>query len=119
MRASLAIGALLAAFACGCAAPPAQSLQKVFDSQADVWGEAALREPGGPTYAYFERLLPPLRYVDADFHHYPIVLSAPGSTVKGRLVSNGSAINALARQPNWEHEAGIPVRVLVGAAREA
>ena len=42
----------------------------------------------------------------------------PGSPVKARLVSNGSAINALARQPNWKNEAGIPVHVRVGRDRE-
>jgi hypothetical protein len=93
--------------------------EQAIASKTDLWGEAALRQPGGPTYEYFEGLLPPLRYVDADFRHYPIVLSAPGSPVKGRLVSNGSAINALARQPNWEHEAGVPVRVLFGVTRES
>jgi hypothetical protein len=87
-------------------------------SKFDLWGEAALRQPGGPTYEFFAGLLPPLRYVDADFLHYPIVLSAPSATVKGRLVSNGSAINALARQPNYATEAGTPVHVRVGPGRE-
>ena len=87
-------------------------------SQADLWGEAALRQPGGPTYEFFAGLLPPLRDVDADFLHYPIVLSAPGSPAKARLVSNGGALNALARQPNWKNETGIPVHVRVGRDRE-
>src|SRR5437763_11398827 len=90
-------------------APRLPSPEEVITSKADLWGEAALRQPGGPTYEFFARLLPPLRYVDADFRHYPIVLSAPGAAVKARLVSNGSAVNALARQPNWKGEAGIPV----------
>ena len=42
------------------------TLQEVIDSKLDLWG-AALKEPGGPSYAFFEKLLPPLRYVDADF----------------------------------------------------
>src|SRR4051794_10707649 len=92
--------------------------EEVIASGADLWGEAALRQPGGPTYDFFADLLPPLRYVDADFRHYPIVLSAPGSPVKARLVSNGSAINALARQPNWKNEAGPPAHVRVGRVRE-
>src|SRR5439155_23027487 len=50
---------------------------------------------------------------------YPIVLSAPGAAIKGRLVSDGSAINALARQPNWRNETGVPVRILVGRNRRA
>jgi hypothetical protein len=91
----------------------------VISSKTDLWGEAALQQPGGPSYEFFEKLLPPLRYVDADFGRYPIVLSAPGSTIKGRLVSDGSAINALARQPNWRNEMGIPVHVLVGRERRA
>ena len=81
-------------------------------------GRACARQPGGPSYAFFERLLPPLRYVDADFRNYPIVLSAPGSETKARLVSDGSQINALARQPNWRNENGIPVSILVGSDRE-
>jgi hypothetical protein len=96
----------------------AQTTQQVIDSKIDLWGEAALKQPGGPSYEYFEKLLPPLRYVDTDFVHYPIVLSAPGSIVKARLVSNGSQINALARQPTWDHEQGMPVQFRVGATRE-
>ena len=92
---------------------------EVIAAKADLWGEAALGQPGGPSYEFFEKLLPPLRYVDTDFARYPIVLSAPGSTIKGRLVSDGSAINALARQPNWRNEMGIPLRVLVGRERRA
>jgi hypothetical protein len=92
--------------------------EEVIASKVDLWGEAALRQPGGPSYEFFAGLLPPLRYVDADFRHYPIVLSAPGSTVKARLVSNGSAINALARMPVWVNEEGTPVLVRVGRDRE-
>src|SRR4051794_23410188 len=65
-------------------------------SNQDVWGEAALRQPGGPSYDYFAKLLPPLRYVDANFLCYPIVLSAPSNKTKARLVSDGSSINARA-----------------------
>lgn len=96
----------------------AQSVEQAADSGPDLWGEAALRQPGGPTYAFFEKLLPPLRYVDAEFHHYPITLSAPGNPTKARFVSNGSAINALARQPNWVSEAGRPITFYVGDGRE-
>src|SRR5262249_30030129 len=92
--------------------------EAVIASELDLLGDAAIRHPGGPTYAFFADLLPPLRYVDADFRHYPIVLSAPGSPSKARLVSNGSAINALARQPNWKNETGVPVYVRVGEDRE-
>jgi hypothetical protein len=98
--------------------PALPGVEEVIASKVDLWGEAALRQPGGPTYDFFAPLLPPLRYVDADFHHYPIVLSAPGSTAKARLVSNGSAFNALARQPTWRNETGVPVHVRVGEQRE-
>ena len=100
--------------AAGVVATPAEVIQ----ARRDLWGEAALKQLGGPSYEFFERLLPPLRYVDADFHHYPIVLSAPGAAVKGRLLSNGSQINALARQPNWVNEAGIPIHLFIGQRRQ-
>jgi hypothetical protein len=93
--------------------------EKAIAAKTDVWGDAALKQRDGPSYGYFEKLLPPIRYVDADFRAYPIALSAPGATTKARLLSDGSQINALARQPNWTHEAGIPVHVYVGQKREA
>src|SRR3954468_18236757 len=119
MRAAAPLLLILCALGCGTshrvrpplASPRRYSPQEVIASKTDLWGEAALHQPGGPTYGFFENLLPPLRYVDADFHYYPIVLSAPGAPVKARLLSNGSAINALARQPNWKNEAGIPVHI--------
>ncbi len=91
---------------------------EVVASKLDLWGEAALREPGGPSYEFFEKLLPPLRYVDAGFLHYPILLSAPGAAAKTRFVSNGSAFNALGRTPVWVNEIGVPIEVRVGDARE-
>jgi hypothetical protein len=122
--ASLVVGA--AAFAEPAEAPPplpsvtpvepayahpagAATIDEVIRSGRDLWGEAALKLPGGPSYEYFASLLPPLRYVDAPFRHYPITLSAPGAPVKARFISNGSAINALARQGNWDGETGNPV----------
>src|SRR3954468_8441649 len=62
----------------------------------DVWAEAAIRRPGGPSYEFFRDLFPPVGYVNAAFRHYPIVLSAPGAAVKARYVSNGSAVNPAA-----------------------
>src|SRR6478672_10343667 len=62
--------------------------QEAVSAKLDLWGEAALRRPGGPTYEFFERLLPPLRYVDTNFRVYPIALSAPNAPVKIRLVGN-------------------------------
>ena len=41
--------------------------------------QAALEQPNGPSYEFFKPLIPPLHYVNADFRHYPIVLSAPRS----------------------------------------
>jgi hypothetical protein len=90
------------------------SLDEVINSNKDLWGEAAIKQPGGPSYEFFASLLPQLRYVDAPFRHYPITLSAPASAPKVRFVSNGSQINALARQPNWVGELGIPVTFRVG-----
>jgi len=83
-------------------------------SKNDYWGELAMRQPNGPSFDFFAKILPPLRYVDASFRHYPIVLSAPGAAVKARYVSNGSAVNALARQINWIGETGVPIEFLIG-----
>jgi hypothetical protein len=99
----------------------AQSLpttREAIDSKIDVWAEAALKQPEGPTYEFFAKLCPPLRYVDAYFKHYPVLLSAPGSETKSRFVSNGSGINLLARMVTWSNEAGTPVEVHVGDTRE-
>jgi hypothetical protein len=92
---------------------PLPSLQEALDSKKDLWGIAAMRHTNGASYEFFEKLLPPLRYVNAAFRFYPIVLSAPGATVKARLVSNGSAINALAKLNTWK-EVGTPVTFRVG-----
>jgi hypothetical protein len=79
-------------------ATPAEMLA----TRTDVWAEAAIRQPGGPSYEFFRDLLPPLRYVNTAFRQYPIVLSAPGAAVKARYVSNGSAINPRAdKKPMW------------------
>ena len=51
--------------------------QEMAASREDLWGEAAIRHPDGPSYEFFKDLLPPLRYVNTAFRHYPIVLSAP------------------------------------------
>ena len=93
------------------------TLDEALASGNDQWGLAAMRQPNGPSYEFFEKLLPPLRYVNAAFHHYPIILSAPGSLLKARLVSNGSAINARAGLKTWK-DAGVPVTFRVGDARE-
>ncbi len=94
------------------------SLDEMLDSKTDVWGEAAIRQPNGPSYEFLKDLLPPLRYCNAGFKHYPIVLSAPGATNKARLVSNGSAINASAIVRHVWRDAGIPVTFAVGDDKE-
>src|SRR5262245_1301251 len=123
MRFSPVRFARVMAFSCGVtaamlaqSASPLPTVAEVVASKIDLWGEAALREPGGPSYEFFEKLLPPLRYVDAGFLHYPITLSAPGAPVKARFVSNGSAFNALGRMPVWQNETGMPIEVRVGDA---
>src|SRR5438874_543509 len=88
--------------------------QQIIESKTDILGEAALHAPGGPSYEFFEKVLPPLRYVDALYKHYPIVLAAPRSLVKGKLLSNGGIINPLARHYQWIGEAGIPWHVTLG-----
>lgn len=97
---------------------PVATLEEVLAAGRDLWGEAAIAQPDGPTYGFFAGLLPPLRYVNTKFRHYPIVLSAPRQAAKIRLVSNGSAVNARA-EGGWAwHEVGQPVHFRLGAARE-
>lgn len=108
------------AFFLGAAAelPRLATVQEMAAAPRDLWGEAAVRQPGGPTYAFFKDLLPLLRYVNTDFRHYPIVLGAPGGRVKARWVSNGSAVNARAnKKPMWR-EIGVPVAFRAGDAAE-
>jgi hypothetical protein len=88
--------------------------QQIIESKTDIVGDAALKQPGGPSYEFFEKVLPPLRYVDARYKHYPIVLAAPRSLVKGKVLSTGGIINPLARRYQWVGEAGIPWHVTLG-----
>src|ERR1051325_4540321 len=83
------------------------TLDEAIHSKRDVWGEAAIAQPNGPSYEFFAPLLPPLRYVNADFRYYPIVLSAPNAKVKARLISNGSGVNLFAKGSYW-HESSTP-----------
>jgi hypothetical protein len=94
------------------------SPDEVYNSPRDLWGEAAMKQPGGPTYEFFRDLLPPLRYVDARFRCYPIVLSAPSNPTKARLVSDGSSVNARERSLTWSHEQGTPCVFFMGDKRE-
>src|SRR4051794_32836075 len=94
------------------------SPDEVYVSPRDLWGEAAIKQPGGPTYEFFRDLLPPLRYVDARFRCYPIVLSAPSNPTKARLVSDGSSINFRERSLTWSKEQGTPCFFFMGDKRE-
>jgi hypothetical protein len=89
------------------------SFNEMIASKRDVWGEEAIRQPNGPSYEFFEALLPPQRYVNADFRYYPIVLSAPNAPVKARLISNGSGINLRAGDRSWK-DFGTPALFRVG-----
>jgi hypothetical protein len=93
--------------------PKLPTPQEMAAARTDVWGEAALKHPDGPSFEFFKDLLPPLRYVNTGFKHYPIVLSAPLAPVKARWVSNGSGINLKADKPPMWKEAGTPVAFFV------
>jgi hypothetical protein len=119
---SFLLQALLVPFCLSTAAAQPTSLRpatvdEALASKQDVWGVTAMRQPNGPTYNFFKDLMPPLRYVNAAFRHYPIVLSAPAAPVKARLTSNGSGINARANVATWQ-EVGTPVLFFVGEASE-
>ncbi len=82
-------------------------------SRTDLWGELAMRQPNGASCEFFAPLLPPLRYVNADFRFYPIVLGAPNAKVKARLIANGSGVNLRGGSRAW-NDNGTPVRFRVG-----
>ena len=100
------------------------------ESNCDAWGEAAMAQPNGASYEFFAPLLPPPRYVNADFHYYPIVLCPPGdfpetsraqfirdndpdSQPKARLISNGSGLNLRGGAAGW-NDVGTPMKFRVG-----
>lgn len=96
----------------GSTVPPLPALSDVLTASHDLWGQAALQQPDGPSYEFFERLLPPPRYVHADFRYYPLVLSAPRAAVKARLISNGSGVNLRGGSRSWKDAAcGVVFRV--------
>ncbi len=94
------------------------TVQEMIDARTDVWGDASMKQRNGASYEFFQDLLPPLRWVNAEFRHYPIELSAPRAPQKVRLVSNGSAVNALANKPPMWYEQGVPVKFFVGDPAE-
>lgn len=93
--------------------PTTPSLPDVFASGRDLWGERAMQQANGASYEFFETLLPPPRYVNADFHYYPLVFSAPAAKVKARLISNGSGVNLRGGARSWK-DVGTPVVFRVG-----
>jgi len=93
--------------------PTLPLLSEAIASKIDVWGEAAMRQTNGASYEFFEHLLPPPRYVHADFRYYPIVLSAPNSRVKARLISDGSGLNLVGGSRSW-NAVGTAVMFRVG-----
>src|SRR5262249_37669025 len=88
-------------------------LSEVIAASRDLWGELAMQQPNGASYEFFEPLLPPPRYVHADFRYYPLVLSAPQAKTKARLISNGSGVNLRGGSRSWK-EVGTPVVFRVG-----
>src|SRR4051812_15641089 len=89
------------------------SFEEAIAAREDVWGLAAMQQTNGASYEFFEKLLPPLRYVNAAFHYYPISLSAPNAPVKARLISNGSGLNSPAGARSW-NDIGTRVTFHVG-----
>jgi hypothetical protein len=69
------------------------AVDEVIRSRRGLWGKAAIEHKDGPSYEFFEKLLPPIRYVNTSFHHYPLVLCAPRTAAKARFVGNGSGVN--------------------------
>ncbi len=65
---------------------------EALEADRDIWAEEVLSRPEGPTYQNVKDYLPPLRYVNASFKHYPIVLGLKEGLEKIRLVGNGSQI---------------------------
>lgn len=89
------------------------SLEEALRSKLDVWGEAAMAQPNGASHEFFAPLLPPPRYVNADFRYYPMVLGTPNAKVKARLISNGSGLNLNGGARSW-NDVGTPARFRVG-----
>jgi hypothetical protein len=93
-------------------------MQEMIAARTDVWGDAAMRQPNGASYEFFKDLMPPVRWTNAEFKHYPIVLSAPQAVEKVRVISNGSAVNARANKAPMWFEQGLPVAFFVGEGAE-
>lgn len=129
LRPARSLGGILALAVSASAAPASlPPLEVALNAMRDVWGEASLAQPNGPSYEFFAPLLPPPRYVHADFRHYPIILCPPGelpaqgvpfvrndsaSRPKARLISDGSGLNLRGGSRSW-NDVGVPVRFRVG-----
>ncbi|MGZ5566356.1 MAG: hypothetical protein ACXWKG_05010 [Limisphaerales bacterium] len=113
MQTRVLVLAVLAAAVVSSTAEPLASFDRAVLSSRDEWGLAAMQQTNGASYEFFEDLLPPPRYVNADFRFYPIVLSAPHAPVKGRLISNGSGVNVRGGSRGW-NDPGTPVTFRVG-----
>ena len=110
----LVVGCWLLDVAALLAAPvPIPTFQEAMQAKRDAWGEAAMAQSNGASYEFFAPLLPPPRYVNADFRFYPIVLGAPNANVKARLISNGSGVNLRGGARSW-NDVGTPVKFRVG-----
>lgn len=102
-----------------CASPKAPGVKEALASRTDLWGDLAMKQPNGASYEFFADLIPPLKYVNAEFKHYPIILSAPGGELaKFLLVSNGSAINPPPKLSTWHSNIGTSVAFFVGPSME-
>ncbi len=88
-------------------------LNEVIHAGHDLWGEAAMKHTNGASFEFFSDLLPPPRYVHADYRYYPLVLSAPRALSKASLVSNGSGLNLHGGARSWKAN-GTPVHFRVG-----
>ncbi|MDO8544506.1 MAG: hypothetical protein Q7S40_29040, partial [Opitutaceae bacterium] len=109
----LVAGICLATTVAAAAATALPSLEQALAARRDVYGEAAMAQPNGASYEFLAPLLPPPRYVHADFRYYPIVLSAPNASLKARLISNGSGVNLSGGSRSW-HDLGVPFTFRVG-----
>lgn len=107
---ALAVGRLDAQVA---GKPRAPTMGEAIASGRDLFGELAIQQTDGPSYEFFEPLVAPLRYVHADFRHYPLVLSGPQALTKARLISNGSGVNLSGGSRSWK-PVGTPVVFRVG-----
>lgn len=74
-----------------------------------------MNEPNGPSFEFFRDLIPPPRYVHADYRYYPLILSAPNALVKSSLVFNGCGLNLRGGARSWTDN-GTPVTFRVGPA---